>query len=132
MKTTGIFAATVLIVGCGLALHVAQAQAPGITRTELLRHDVGIRGREAIQVRVDFDPGAASGKHAHPGEELAYVLQGSLEYQIQGRPPITLNAGDALFIPAQTIHAARNVGSGKAAELATYFVEKGKPLVVAK
>jgi quercetin dioxygenase-like cupin family protein len=35
--------------------------------------------------------------------------------------------GDVLFIPAGTIHAAKNVGSGNAVELATYVLEKGKP-----
>ena len=43
---------------------------------------------------------------------------------------MTLKAGEVLFIPAGTVHAVKNVGSGNAAELATYFVEKGKPLVV--
>ena len=81
-------------------------------------------------MRVDFDPGVAFGKHSHPGAEVAYVLEGTLEYQLEGEPPVTLKAGEALFIPAGTIHAAKNVGSGNAAELATYIVEKGKPLVV--
>jgi quercetin dioxygenase-like cupin family protein len=80
-------------------------------------------------VRVDFDPGVAFGKHKHPGEEIIYVLEGSLEYEVEGKPPITLKAGEVLFIPAGTIHAAKNVGSGNAAELGTYVVEKGKPLV---
>jgi mannose-6-phosphate isomerase-like protein (cupin superfamily) len=62
--------------------------------------------------------------------EVAYVLEGTLEYQFEGEPPATLKAGEALFIPAGTIHAAKNVGTGNAAELATYIVEKGKPLVV--
>ena len=81
-------------------------------------------------MRVDFAPGVAFGKHSHPGEEIAYVLEGTLEYQLEGKPPVTLKAGEALFIPAGTIHAAKNVGSGNAAELATYIVEKGKPLVM--
>ena len=42
---------------------------------------------------------------------------------------MTLKAGEVLFIPAGTIHSAKNVGSINAAELATYIVEKGKPLV---
>jgi quercetin dioxygenase-like cupin family protein len=130
MKTTRIMAVAVLIVASGLALHVTQAQQPGIKRTDLQRHDLSVPGREVIQVRVDFDPGVAFGKHWHPGEEIAYVLEGSLEYEVEGKPPVTLKAGDALFIPAGTIHAAKNVGSGNAAELATYIVEKGKPLVV--
>jgi quercetin dioxygenase-like cupin family protein len=135
-----MMAAAVLFVGSGLALQLAQAQQPenqmarssGIGRTEALRHDLGQPGREVIQVRVDFAPGAAFGMHTHPGEEVAYVLEGTLEYQFEGKPPVTLKAGDALFIPAGTPHAARNVGSDKAAELATYLVEKGKPLVAVK
>ena len=127
---THIIAVAALIAGSGLALHVTQAQQPGIKRTDLQRHDLSVPGREVIQVRVDFDPGVAFGKHWHPGEEIAYVLEGSLEYEVEGKPPVTLKAGDALFIPAGTIHAAKNVGSGNGAELATYIVEKGKPLVV--
>ena len=120
----------VLIAGSGLALHVTHAQQPGIKRTDALRHDLSVPGREVIQVRVDFDPGVAFGKHSHPGAEVAYVLEGTLEYQLEGEPPVTLEVGEALFIPAGAIHAAKNVGTGNAAELATYIVEKGKPLVV--
>ena len=127
MTTTRIIAAALLIVGSGLVLNLAQAQQPGIKRTDLQRHDLSIPGREVVQVRVDFAPGAAFPKHTHPGEEIIYVLEGSLEYEVEGKPPVTLKAGDVLFIPAGTIHAAKNVGSGNAAELATYVLEKGKP-----
>jgi len=130
MKTTRIMAVAVLIVGSSLALYVARAQQPGIRRTDLQRHDLGVPGREVVQARVELDPGAGSGKHWHPGEEIVYVLEGSLEYEVEGKPPVTLKAGEVLFIPARTIHAAKNVGSGNGAELATYIVEKGKPLVV--
>jgi quercetin dioxygenase-like cupin family protein len=68
-------------------------------------------------------------KHTHPGEEIIYILEGSLEYQIEGQPTMTFNAGDALTVAAGVIHAVRNVGSGNAAELATYVAEKGKPLL---
>jgi quercetin dioxygenase-like cupin family protein len=129
MKTMRMLAMAALIIGSGLALQGAQAQQAGIRRTDLQRHDLSAPGREAIQVRVDFDPGAAFGKHTHPGEEIIYVLEGSLEYEVEGKPPMTLKVGDVLFIPAGTIHAAKNVGSGIASELATYVVEKGKPLL---
>ena len=76
-----------------------------------------------------YIPGRKNKLHTHPGEEIVYVLEGSLEYQVEGRPPVTLEAGEVLFIPAGTIHAARKVGSGDAAELASSFVEKGKLLV---
>jgi quercetin dioxygenase-like cupin family protein len=82
-----------------------------------------------IQVLVGFAPGVVAPRHSHPGEEIVYVVEGILEYQLDGKPPATLKVGDVLFIPAGTIHSVKNVGSGNAAELATYIVEKGKPLV---
>src|SRR5215212_624041 len=129
MKTTRILAIAALIIASGLALNMAQSQRPGVTRADLLRHDLSVSGREVVQVRVDFAPGVAFPPHSHPGEEIAYVIEGSLEYQLEGKQPVTLKAGEVLFIPAGTIHTAKNVGSGNAAELATYIVEKGKPLV---
>ena len=128
MKPTLILAAAAMIAASALATHVTLAQQ-GIKRTDLTRHDLSVPGREVIQVRVDFAPGVAFPPHSHPGEEIAYVIEGLLEYQLEGQPPVTLKAGDVLFIPAGKIHAAKNVGSGNAAELATYIVEKGKPLL---
>ena len=130
MKQTQWIAVAAVILGISLAVHVARAQQSGITRTDLQQHDLSIPGREVVQVRVDFSPGVAFGRHSHPGEEIVYVLEGTLEYELDGKPTATLKAGGVLFIPAGTIHAAKNVGSGNAAELATYLVEKGKPLVV--
>ena len=126
---TMALAGAVLLVASGLPPNLARSQQAGIKRTDLLRQDLGVPGREAIQVRVDFAPGAAFPPHSHPGEEIAYVIEGELEYRLEGRPPVTLKAGEALFIPASTVHAAKNVGSVNAAELATYLVEKDKPLV---
>ena len=131
MPTTRITGVAALIVGGGLAaLHVTPAQQAGIKRIDLQRHELSSPGREVVQVRVDFAPGAAFGRHWHPGEEIIYVLEGSLEYQIEDKPPVTLVAGNVLFIPARAIHTAKNVDRKKGAELATYIVEKGKPLVV--
>ena len=107
----------------------AAAQAPATTRTDLQRHDLSISGREVIQTLVGFPPGAFGPPHKHPGEEIIYVTEGSIEYQVEGKPPVTLKAGDVLFIPHGVVHSGRNVGSGHAAELATYIVEKGKPLI---
>ncbi len=130
MNATRLFTAAALIAGATLALQPAVAQLVGLQRADLIKHDLSIDGREAIQTRVDFPPGAAAPAHAHPGEEIAHVLEGTLEYQIDGGTPITLRAGQSLFIPAAAKHSAKNVGSGKASELATYIVEKSKPLVV--
>jgi len=126
-RTVAVFA---LIAASALSFSMAQAQGPGIARTDLQRRDLSVPGREVVQVRVDFAPGALASRHSHPGEEIVYAIEGAMEYRLDGKPPVTLKAGEVLFIPAGTIHAVKNVGGGAAAELATYIVEKGKPLVV--
>ena|SRR5687767_13235313 len=130
MRRTPIIAATAVVVLSALALHAQSARQPGTRRTELQRHDLGITGREVVQARIELDPGVAFGKHWHPGEEIVYVLEGSLVYELEGRQPIRVDAGEVLFIPTRTVHSAKNVGRVIGAELATYVVDKGKPLVV--
>jgi quercetin dioxygenase-like cupin family protein len=125
--TTGTaLAALMLVAGSGPPLP-APPRPAGTVRTDLQRHDLSIPGWETLQARVDFAPGASFPRHTHPGEEIIYVLQGTLEYEVEGEP-VRLTAGDVLFVPYGTVHAARNVGTGDAAELATYVIEKGKPL----
>lgn len=80
-----------------------------------------VPSREVIRVRVELDLGTSAPGHRHPGEEIIYVLSGIWEYQVEGKPSVTLEAGD--------VHSAKNVGNEKGTELATYVVEKGKPLV---
>jgi quercetin dioxygenase-like cupin family protein len=128
MNTNRTVAAAVLIAGSLFVLPAAQAQQ-GATRTDLQRHDLSIPGREMVQVRVDIAPGALAPKHTHFGEEIIYVLEGTLLYEVEGQPPVTLKAGGVLFIPYGVVHSARNIGTVNAAELGTYVVEKGKPLV---
>jgi quercetin dioxygenase-like cupin family protein len=108
---------------------MAVQQVPGLTRTDLQRHDLSMPGREVIQNRVNVDPGAPAIRHWHPGEEIIYVLEGVLEYAIDGQPPAVVSAGGALTVPAEVVHAVRNIGDDRATELATYVVEKGKPLL---
>lgn len=119
----------IIMIGTYTNSASAQTKNSGISRTELQRHDMSTSGTEMVQAHIDFEPGTAFGNHKHPGEEIIYVLEGELEYIVDGQPPVTLKAGEVLFIPAGTIHSAKNVGNIKASELATYIVEKGKPLV---
>jgi len=106
-------------------MNTTTQRVPGIDRTDLQEHDLSVPGRIVIQNRVELGPAAPAFRHKHPGEEITYVL----EYAIDGKPPKTYSAGEALMVPAETIHSVRNVGSGTAAELATYIVEKGKPFI---
>ncbi|HEX9434200.1 MAG TPA: cupin domain-containing protein [Burkholderiales bacterium] len=112
-------------LGLGAALY---AQQPGFTRKMLQDQNLSVSERHAVQVVAEFIPGGAAGKHTHPGEELGYVLEGTLQLEVAGQPPRTLNAGEVFFIPAGVVHDGKNVGSGPAKVLATYVVEKGKPV----
>jgi quercetin dioxygenase-like cupin family protein len=112
----------------GLGLSQLQAQQPGFSRAVLQTQDLSTPGQNAVVARAEFAPGAAAGKHTHPGEELGYILEGSLQLEIDGKPPATLKAGDVFFVPAGVPHDGRNVGTVPAKVLATYVVEKGKPV----
>jgi quercetin dioxygenase-like cupin family protein len=131
MKITMIAPAALLLLGVGFSLLVPRGQTQNdIKRTDLQRNDLSVPGREVVQVRVDIPAGTAFPRHSHPGEEMVYMIEGELEYQLDGKPAVALKAGEVLFIPAGTVHAVKNVGASNGAELATYIVEKGKPLLV--
>jgi quercetin dioxygenase-like cupin family protein len=133
MKTRRILAAAALIATIALAPLAAQSEEISlgdIKRTSLMKEALSIPGREVVQVRVDIPEGGLAVRHSHPGEELVYVIEGVLEYRLDGRPPVTVKQGEVLLIPYGTPHAVKNVGKGNAAELATYIVEKGKPLLI--
>ena len=130
MKTTRAVLVGAVIIASVLALQIAWAQLTGIRRIDLQRHDLSAAGREVVQTIVELDPGVTSPRHTHPGEEIVYVLEGApIEYQLEGKPSVTLKPGDVLFIPSGVVHAAKNVGNRKGAELATYIVLKGEPLL---
>ena len=139
MKAITIGAA--IVIGAGsLAPGTTQAQQTtaagqatsaqsGTKRTPLQQADLSAPGREVVQVRVDFDLGYTSPWHTHPGEEIIYVIEGNIEYQLKGQPPKVYGPGEVLIVPYGTPHVGKNVGTATAAELATYIVEKGKPLI---
>jgi|SRR5688572_9990502 quercetin dioxygenase-like cupin family protein len=128
LKATLLLLAASSLIGSALLAQGQRPNWPGTSRIDLQRHDLSLEGRETLQARINFEPGSFATRHKHPGEEIIYVLEGTLEYQIDGSPPVVLNAGDVLFVPDGVIHRARNVGNVRGAELATYIVRKGMPL----
>jgi quercetin dioxygenase-like cupin family protein len=116
-------------VGVGIGVdRVAFAQQPGIKRTILLRaDDPGSANYEAVMAIAEIAPGAMSGRHRHPGIEVAYILEGSVIIEREGQPPVTVNAGETIKNDA-AVHNARNPGTKPVKILAVYLVEKGKPM----
>ena len=119
-------AVAILVVVAGIS-----AQQTGFSRTVIQRGDLSTPGKEVISALAEFQPGATVGAHTHPGEEAGYLLEGTLVFEITGKPTVTLKAGETFFVPAGTVHNATNKGSSKTRVLATYIVEKGKPLATA-
>jgi quercetin dioxygenase-like cupin family protein len=119
--------AAIVLIASASTLIAVQPRPAGTTRADLQRHDLSIPGREVLQVLVSFAPGSSFPRHKHPGEEIIYVTTGTLEYEVAGKW-VTVKAGEVLFVPDGVVHAARNTGTEPAAELATYVLEKGKPL----
>jgi quercetin dioxygenase-like cupin family protein len=131
MKKTKLTVAASLAVAAltlSWGMQALNAQQPGFTRTILQDQDLSAQGRHAVVARAEFIPGGAAGRHTHPGEELGYVVEGTLQLLVEGKPPVTFKAGEVFFVPAGVVHDGKNVGAGKAVVLATYVVEKGKPV----
>jgi quercetin dioxygenase-like cupin family protein len=118
--------ATVSLVAA-LASGATLAQAPAIKRTILQRTDIG-NNMEVVLGLAEIAKGGATGRHTHFGVETGYVLEGTSTLEVEGEASRTLKAGDSYLIPAGKVHNATATGEGTAKVLATYAVEKGKPL----
>ena len=119
--------ACALVIGT-LGLHLLSAQQSALKRTILRTQDLSAPGREAVMAIAEFPPNAVAARHTHFGEEMGYVLEGIAVLEVNGKPPVTLKAGESFFIEAGTPHSARNTGTTTAKVLGLYIVEKGRPL----
>jgi quercetin dioxygenase-like cupin family protein len=104
------------------------ALASTLKRTEIQHSPSSIPGREIVQVLTEIPVGVESGWHTHPGEEVGYIVAGTVEMAINGRATTILHAGDGFLIPPRTPHNARDLGPGTGHMLSTYIVEAGQPL----
>ena len=120
-----VAATLVLALLCAGTLN---AQQPGFKRTVVQKQDLSVSGREVVQAVAELPPGVAAGRHTHPGEEVGYLMEGTLTLMVEGKPPVIVKAGESFFVPAGVVHDGKNEGGATAKVLATYIVEKGKPL----
>jgi quercetin dioxygenase-like cupin family protein len=102
--------------------------ASKLKRTELQHSASSIPGRDIVQVLTEIPAGVESGWHQHPGEEVGYILAGKVEMMIEGKPTLTLNAGDPFLMPPRTPHNALDLGPETGLMLSTYIVETEEPL----
>jgi quercetin dioxygenase-like cupin family protein len=124
------FARWGVLVLAALVISTARpvAQAPAVVRTVLLQHDVSFPGYAAVLVAVEIPVGGREGRHTHPGTLVARVEQGELTLDYEGQPTKTYKTGDSFFVDAGKIHEGQNRGTTPVKLLATFVVDKSKPL----
>ena len=135
MKRTVVMLTLTLAVGIALGMvgsQVLNAQQEPVKRTVLLKSDLeGIEGKEAVLFLAELAPGAVSGKHYHPGTELFYALEGAFTHEPEGKPPVTLKAGQAGTNPNKNVHYIKNASMTEPARiLGCLIADKGQPLAV--
>ena len=126
-RVTGT-AVAIAVIG---VLAVVAAQQTGFRRTLLQQEDLAIPEHEAVTAVAELDPGASSGQHRHSGDEVGYVLDGTLTLEQDGKPTMALSAGEAFLIPAGTVHNAVNTSAATVSVLVTYVAPKGQTLTTA-
>ena len=126
-RVTGT-AAAIAVIG---VVAVVAAQQMGFRRTVLQQEDLAIPEHEAVTAMAELDPGASSGQHTHSGDEIGYVLDGTLTLEQDGKPTVALSAGEAFLIPAGTVHNAVNTSAATVSVLVTYVAPKGQTLTTA-
>ncbi len=135
MRRTGLMLGLALAVGITLGVigdQILNAQQAAVKSTELIRKDLGgIKGREGVLFKTELAPGGAGPKHFHPGNEFVYVVKGSGILEAQGKPPLTVKAGDTFYQPPEQVHVFKNASATDPTEVVVFLiVDKGKPIIV--
>jgi len=121
-----------MVLGVGalslLIIVPAIAQQPTIQRKVLLTQDLPIPGYQAVMAAVEIPAGGREGRHTHPGAVVVYIQEGIITFDHEGKPTMTYKAGDSFYIEPGKIHEGINNGTSPVKAVATFVVEKGKPL----
>src|SRR5580658_6257793 len=120
---------SMLISGAAILVIIAVcvAEQPAAKFTELQRRGIPGTGLEGVTTVAEIPPGATSARHSHPGEDFGYLIEGTIVLMVDGKPPVTVRAGEVFFTERGQIHNARNIGTTMARAVDTYVIDKGKP-----
>ena len=121
--------ATLAMAGVAQAqqLPAMTQQTATIKRTPLQKFDVPGTNYETVIGMAEIVPNVLIGRHTHPGPESGYMLDGDMTLLVEGQPPLEVKTGESYKVPPGAVHDAKTGAKG-AKVLATYVVEKGKPL----
>jgi quercetin dioxygenase-like cupin family protein len=132
MHRTVVMITIALVVGIAggmIGKQVLVAQPQPFKRAALLKTELTeVAGKEAVVLTVEGAPGVVIGKHYHPGEEFVYVMEGSVTIEVEGKSPVTVNAGEVYHIPAKAVHGGKNPSTTAPFKVLTFGVfDKGQP-----
>src|SRR5205085_13935 len=122
------FSITAAIAVVIVAARLGAAQQPQVTRKVLMQQDLAIPGYAAALVAVEIPAGGREGRHTHPGTAMVFVQEGTITLDYEGKPSKTYKAGEAFSVEPGKIHEGINNGTTTARAIASFVVEKGKPL----
>jgi quercetin dioxygenase-like cupin family protein len=120
--------AVVVFVPMAGGLVLKAQQAPAVKRSVVLKEDTSVPDREGVMAMVELPPGSTEGRHTHFADVFAFVLEGTISLEVEGKPTATLKAGDVFHVPAGKVHQGTNNGSVTVKLAVVFFAEKGKPL----
>jgi quercetin dioxygenase-like cupin family protein len=132
-RTLVLLAVSIVSMALGaIGATYVSAQAPQITRTEILRKPMsGLDNKEVVVFVADVPPGGVASTHYHPGDEAIYMLQGALRFEPDQEAAFDLKAGQITFNPAKHVHKATNMSATEPAKVLNCMIaEKGQPLAV--
>ena len=129
MRLVAIGAALIGLAALSVTTSTTSAQQPTtVQRKVLLTQDPPIPGYQTVMAAVEIPAGGREGRHTHPGAVVVYIQEGVLTFDHEGKETTTYKAGDSFYIEANKIHEGINKGASPVKAVATFVVEKGKPL----
>jgi quercetin dioxygenase-like cupin family protein len=124
--------ATVAVLGVSASAPIFAEEQPGITHVPLVKSALpGTPDQEVLVWDTVYAPGAINPRHLHPAAITFHVVSGTGVWQEDGKPPITLRAGDSLFVPAGTIHSHWNPSKTESLRFIEFIVaqqDKGRSI----
>ena len=75
--------------------------------------------RNLMAVELHFPAGAVGANHAHPHEQIGYVISGRLLYQEEGSEDKLLQTGDSYYVPPNVVHGVQILEETKLLDMFT-------------
>ena len=128
LKSVGTVAVIAALAFIGGSVPINAVEGPAVQRKVLMQQDLAIPGYATALVQVDFPVGSREGRHTHPGSVMVHIEEGAVTLFYEGKPMTTYKAGETFFVEAGKVHEGINNGNVPAKAIASFVIEKGKPL----